>query len=394
LHCGYPQIAAAWYRQTRRQNYNAKNNTDRKYTHMSNNWLAMLNSYALDNLSAEATREELTAYAASTDVQMADLSSQTIIEVTGTDATAFLQGQLCNDIALVSPTQAQITGYCTPKGRLLALPTIVGFESGYRLLLPADVAPAFLKRLSMFVMRSEVTIKVLEDWVATAIVESSSAQPGTLEAHLGALPVGALSTASAENVQLIRWHDDNSGAHIGKAGSKSRARYLRLAPVSDQLTLWQGADDVVKRSANVWRLSDISAGIPSITQGIVESFVPQMINLQLINGLSFTKGCYPGQEIVARMQYLGKLKRHMQVFKCSTATPVTHFTDSMVPGGSLSSGTDENAGIVVDAMPLSASAFLILAVTKVAAVDAGFSVADIPLEALDMPYDLPSLEVA
>lgn len=354
---------------------------------MSKEWLDMLLSEGVDNESANQIMAETDAYVTSPKVQLSDLSSHKIYELTGADATAFLQGQFCNDLAKVSPTQAQITGYCTPKGRLLALPTILGFDGGYRLVVPADVAPAFIKRLSMFVMRSDVVIKELEDWVAIGITAPSSGDIGLLGESMGALPVGALSVASGDNMQLICWHEDSSG-------SSSRTRYLRLAPVADQMALWQSEADAGKRTARTWRLADISAGVPSITEGVVEAFVPQMINLQLIDGLSFTKGCYPGQEIVARMQYLGKLKRHMRVFKLSIKDLTSDFGDCLLPGKTLTSGADENAGIVVDAMPMSSSHALVLAVTKVTASEEGFSIAGAPLESLNMPYELPSLEVA
>lgn len=354
---------------------------------MSKEWLDMLLAEGIDNKSVESSWLDHDAYATASVAQLSDLSSHSIYEITGADATAFLQGQFCNDLAQVSPTQAQITGYCTPKGRLLALPTILGFDNGYRMIVPADVAPAFIKRLSMFVMRSDVVIKELENWIAIGITAPSSGELGQISADLGALPAGTLSVASGENMQVICWHDDYSGV-------QARARYLRLAPVSEQLKLWQASADADKHSSSTWRLADISAGIPSITQGVVESFVPQMVNLQLINGLSFTKGCYPGQEIVARMQYLGKLKRHMRVFKFAIADLDGDFAELASPGKPLGSGADQNAGIVVDVMPVSSTDALVLAVTKVTAGEEGFSIAGASLASLEMPYELPSLDVA
>ncbi|MFK7995311.1 MAG: folate-binding protein YgfZ [Granulosicoccus sp.] len=355
---------------------------------MCREWLEMLHASGIGNTSVHDAPVELNAYVTSDKAQLSDLSSQTIYEVTGADAAAFLQGQFCNDIAKVSSTQAQITGYCTPKGRLLALPTIVGFECGYRMLVPVDIAPAFIKRLSMFVMRSDVVIRELSDWVAVGITATPSGELGQISASAGTSPVGVLSVATGENMQLVRWHDDNSSG-------QPRARYLRLATVSEQLTLWHAAVKADKRSSRTWRLADISAGIPGITGGVVEAFVPQMVNLQLINGLSFTKGCYPGQEIVARMQYLGKLKRHMRIFRLSLDELTEDISDALVPGKALAAGTDENAGIVVDAMPLSSTSAMVLAVTKVTTAGAAdFSLAASPLEPVGMPYELPSLDVA
>lgn len=377
---------------------------------MTNEWHEILNASDAVQQSKTDSMAALAAYVSGDTPQLSDLSSYRVYEVVGSDATAFLQGQFCNDIAAVSSTQAQITGYCTPKGRLLALPTIVGFEGGYRMLVPSSVADAFIKRLSMFVMRADVSITPLTDWVVVGITADTTGNVGELAQYLGALPVGLLSASSEAATdnpgQIIRWHDDVTGATAddmppntedgspqdGHAGNASRARYLRLAPLASQKHLWNAIDNNDrKHSESSWRLADISAGVPSVTEGIVEAFVPQMINLQLINGLSFTKGCYPGQEIVARMQYLGKLKRHMRVFSLSLKGVDSN--EALRPGAALSLDTDENAGIVVDAMPFSPEFALVLAVTKVTPAQGAFALAGVPLEPRGMPYELPSLEV-
>ena len=356
---------------------------------MSKEWLDTVRNDGAPTLSVADSLNDLNSYTTSSSIQLSDLSSYWVYEITGDDASAFLQGQFCNDLASASPTQAQITGYCTPKGRLLALPTIVGFEGGYRLLLPDDVAEAFIKRLSMFIMRSSVTIRRLENWIALGITtDTESANTGdSLADQLGALPVGVMSVSSGQNSQIIRWHDCYASAD-------RRARYLRIAPVDQQLAVWHAVEAGSKHSDKAWRLSDVSAGIPSVTKAVVEAFVPQMVNLQLINGLSFTKGCYPGQEIVARMQYLGKLKRHMRIFRASLDSSSTDINDCLKPGITIRSGSDDAAGVIVDAMPMSDATALILAVTKVTANDAEFALGEMTLEGLDMPYDLPSLSVA
>ena len=379
---------------------------------MNNDWDELLHASDAVQQSTTDSMVALGSYVSTTTPQLCDLSSYRVYEIGGSDATAFLQGQFCNDIAAVSSTQAQITGYCTPKGRLLALPTIVGIEGGgYRMLVPESVAEAFIKRLSMFVMRSDVSITVLEDWVGVGVIADAAGDLGELAPILGALPVGLLSASSdqAENNpgQTIRWHDDFSGStghdrasgmdtgssQDGRIYPSQRARYLRLAPIARQKQLWTAINENERKHSDaVWRLADISAGVPSVTRGIVEAFVPQMVNLQLIKGLSFTKGCYPGQEIVARMQYLGKLKRHMRVFR--VALEGMDVNGVLVPGATLSLDSDENAGIVVDAMPCSSDTALVLAVTKVTPAPGTFALTGAPLEPQGMPYELPSLEVA
>ena len=385
---------------------------------MTNDWDELLHASDAVQQSKTDSMASLASYVSAAKLQLCNLSSYRVYEIRGSYATAFLQGQFCNDVAAVSSTQAQITGYCTPKGRLLALPIIVGIEGGgYRMLVPENVAQAFIKRLSMFIMRdasgkvSDVSITELADWVAVGITADASGNVGELASGLGALPVGLLSASTDQTVdnpgQIIRWHDDFSGVsgdditmgtdtgspHYGDNKHSPRPRYLRLAPIASQKKLWDVIDDKDRKHSDlVWRLADISAGVPSVTQGIVEAFVPQMINLQLINGLSFTKGCYPGQEIVARMQYLGKLKRHMRVF--SVALKGIDANEDLKPGAALSLDADENAGIVVDAMPCSSETALVLAVTKVTPAHSTFALAGVPLEPRRMPYELPSLEVA
>lgn len=356
---------------------------------MTNEWHELLSASSAVQQSTTESISALAGYVANDTPQLTDLSGYRVFEISGGDATAFLQGQFCNDIAGVSSTQAQITGYCTPKGRLLALPTIVGANNNYRMLVPDNVAEAFIKRLSMFVMRSDVTITPLNDWVVVGVTADASGSVGPLSEHLPELPTEVLSATGEQSTddpgQTIRWHDDVTRV--------SRQRYLRLAPLASQKALWNAIDnDEHKHAQASWRLADISAGIPSITEGIVEAFVPQMLNLQLINALSFTKGCYPGQEIVARMQYLGKLKRHMRVF--TLALDGIDVNALLKPGVTLSLDADENAGIVIDAMPYSSDKALVLAVTKVTPAQSEFALAGTALEARNMPYELPSLEVA
>lgn len=348
---------------------------------MNNAWFDLLKSSNIDVPTSSSDVAEASVPMAEDVPQLVDLSGLSILEITGEDASSFLQGQFCNDLNQVSATQAQLTGYCTPKGRLLALPTIVGFEQGFRLLMPAELKEAFTKRLSMFIMRSRVTLTEREDWICTGIVTDRSGALGSAAAELGSLPAAPMDAATSQTQQIIQWQGDHSDG--------LRARYLVLASVEDQIRLWQAASRLPRRSQSTWRLGDISAGVPSITGGTLEAFVPQMINLQLINGLSFTKGCYPGQEIVARMQYLGKLKRHMRLFVSQSGASSS--SEAPVPGDALSTASDDNAGVVVDAVLQQGGGLWLLAVVKVSANEETLFCRDRELEAHALPYELPSL---
>ncbi len=357
---------------------------------MSEQWAEMLRANGLlvqgDSEPVPASVDELTW----STPQLIDLSGFKIIEITGDDASDFLQGQFCNDLSVVSSTHAQITGYCTPKGRLLALPTIVGFAGGYRVLVPESVATDFVQRLRMFIMRAKVVVTERDDWLCTGIIADESGNVGPLQDLLGALPAAPLDVASGEQMQLIRWHDEPHGS---PTAGRLAARYLILTSVTDQLALWSAVDKNQWCSAPRWQLADIQAGVPCITAGVSDTFVPQMINLQLINGLSFTKGCYPGQEIVARMQYLGKLKRHMRLLHLPLAatTEASAEPTLTLPGDTLSTADDANAGIVVDAVRIGDSHLALLAVVKVSANTAPLRLQGHDLVAVDLPYALPSL---
>jgi folate-binding protein YgfZ len=348
---------------------------------MSNEWVEILKSYEIEPFDADAATMAQVEKTSQETPQIVDLSGFSIVEVTGDDAQAFLQGQFCNDLKQVSSTHAQITGYCTPKGRLLALPTIVGIDSGFRLLVPQSVKEAFIKRLSMFVMRSKVSIREMSEMRCVGVIAADDGTGGIIQSLFGSVPVAPFDVSTSPNVQIIRWHDDHA--------RRQRARFLVIADNETIKSLWNGQTEVVRSGHGAWRLADISAGVPSVTGGVVEAFVPQMMNLQLIDGLSFTKGCYPGQEIVARMQYLGKLKRHMRFFQLPLqATPVS---TSPVAGSKLSCGSDQEAGVVVDAAQLGDDAIFMLAIVKVSANEGVLQYEDRDLVAHDLPYELPSL---
>jgi len=315
-----------------------------------------------------------------------DLSDLVVIEATGADATEFLQGQFCNDLAAVSAVQAQLSGYCTPKGRLLALPIVVGTEPGFRLLVSRSVSEAFIKRLSMFVMRADVTLEIKDECLCAGVISDANGQWGDAFAeispavdNLGSEP---FFVATEENRQVIAWHPI-------ELDGVSRQRRLIITTKTELLAHRKKHDSEVQAPMNLWRMGDIQQGVPSVVAGTSDAFVPQMVNLQLINALSFTKGCYPGQEIVARMQYLGKLKRHMQRF-VSTVDDGVDAHGVAVAGDALVNGDDDNAGIVVDAV-LSNGTIEVLAVVKVSADADAFTVNGISLTLAPLPYDLPSV---
>ncbi|ASJ72380.1 YgfZ/GcvT domain-containing protein [Granulosicoccus antarcticus] len=347
---------------------------------MSNQWAEALQANGLSDKVCDQAVTPVVANDLADKSQLVDLTSLSIIDFTGTDAAAFLQGQFCNDLTKVSVTRAQITGYCTPKGRLLALPVIVGIADGYRLLVPASIKDGFLKRLTMFIMRSKVVVTERTDWACLGLISDAAGHTGEAGQQLGALPPSAMDVATSEAQQLICWPSGSD--------SPSAVRYLVMASINDQIALCKNSGIALQASNAVWRLADIGAGMPSVTTATQESFVPQMMNLQLIDGLSFTKGCYPGQEIVARMQYLGKLKRHMRRF--SVSPDASGKVAVPLAGASLQAGEDVDAGVVIDAVLAADGRAQLLAVIKVSAAATAFSIDGQPLQPLELPYELPS----
>jgi len=223
-----------------------------------------------------------------------------ILDVTGEDAQSFLHAQVPSDIRTLNTESAQISGWCTAKGRLLTTFVIWPIENGYRLVLAADVRDAIAKRLKMYVMRLKVQVTPATD-VVYGLLNSCMA----LKNH--PLPTADWQVTRFEQVTAVRL--DNT-------------RDLLTGPESE---LKQLASSGAATNPVAWMLSDIAQGFPLVTQATSEHYVPQMVNLDKLGGVSFKKGCYPGQEIVARTHYLGKIKRHM--YRISSAQPMTPGTE-------------------------------------------------------------------
>lgn len=320
---------------------------------MNNDWITFLESAGANHDASGFLHFSAEWQSLADTVSLIDLSYLTVIDISGDDATSFLQAQFCNDLAQVTDSAAQLSGYCSPKGRLLAIFTVFSHKDGFRLILPRSVAAAFEKRLKMYVLRAKVTITRRVDLVCCGIMADYQSEIGPLDTLLPVLPLDVLGVIAPvddePDFSLLRWHD----AHLSDGGEQQtassdkpasgRKRYLRICATSAAELFWTQAQAVDYAGDAVWRLADISAGIPTIGGHTQDEFVPQMVNLQLLNGLSFKKGCYPGQEIVARMQYLGKLKRQMRRYQAS---------GSVVPaaGSTLVTQTNADAGKVIDAV--------------------------------------------
>lgn len=238
-------------------------------------------------------------------MQRARLSRYGLLSVTGADARAFLHAQLTNDIEHLPADRWALAGWCSAKGRLLASFLVIPSPDGFLLQLARDLAAPVAKRLSMFVLRSKVKIADLSDtWVQLGVWDTDM---------------------SGE----VSWRGNIATVRVGER------RFLQIGPSAELTQPVPGANEADEVQ---WTLQEIRAGRPLITSATQDQFVPQMVNFETLGGVDFQKGCYPGQEIVARAQYRGQVKRRM----VHTRAPA---------GVSLQPGQEFNGGTVVDAAP-------------------------------------------
>lgn len=307
----------------------------------------------------------------------ADLSDITVIAAHGRDVQSFLQGQFSNDITNVSASRSQLSSYCTPKGRMLANFRLFARDDGVYIALPAALSETFLQRLRMFVLMADVTLEdVSENFIHLGVSGPDAASE--LEAILGQVPQSVDDALTLDGCTLIR----TPGMH---------PRFEIFGTLECMQKLWEALN---VRCAPIgqpaWGLLRVMAGVPMIQPGTSEAFVPQMANMELVNGVNFKKGCYPGQEVVARMQYLGKLKRRMYLGRIAVEPPPE-------PGTELFSAErpDQGVGRIVEAYPHPDGGCMALAVTQIESMRQGevrLGAADGPLfEPAELPYELPEV---
>ncbi len=311
--------------------------------------------------------------AAINDDILCDLSHVALIRASGDDSSNFLQGQFSNDVRQVSTRRHQLSSYSTPKGRMLSLFRLFQRDEAYYLSLPQSLLESTLKRLQMFVLMSKVQLEDVSEQLVRFGLSGPNAER-LLQEQFGELPAEADEALTQDEITLLRI----PGPH---------PRFEIHGTVALMQNLWQSLTSHTRKvGADCWELLDIRAGLPSVYRETAEVFVPQMINLQLINGVSFKKGCYTGQEIVARMQYLGKLKRRM--YRAHADTSVRP-----VPGNELSSphsASGQGAGKVVKVAPSPNGGFEVLCVLEIIAADSGeiYLAGDdsVKLHLLTLPY--------
>jgi hypothetical protein len=297
------------------------------------------------------------------------LVDQGIIRASGEDAPGFLHNLMTNDVQNLPADGVRFAGLCSPKGRLLA--TFHIWHEGDDLLLglSADILPAILKKLSMYILRSKVRLADASQEMVVLGLAGPDAEP--LLRNVGAEIPEAMHSAPIAGGRVLR---------LGKA------RFVVALAVRTAIETWpQLAGKARPAGLASWRWLEIAAGQPRVEARTQEAFVPQMMNMEVpeVAGVVFTKGCYPGQEIVARTQYLGKVKRRMYRAKMETALPPG--TDVFTPEAG-----DQHCGALVTVAPSPEGGHEYLVVVQSSGAEAGEIHVGSPtgprLQLLSLPY--------
>ncbi len=262
-----------------------------------------------------------------------------VIQVRGADAATFLQQQLSQDFLLVPAHTARLAAYCSPKGRMLAsvvaIPVGEDQDPGQRqwnLVLPRDLVEPMRKRLSLFVLRAKVTLTdASADWQVWGAVGQ------TASATLAAAGLPADAPAWTCLGKIAPWPSSCVATVLPPAPQCPRV--LLLCPSTQPLP-----NDLTMAPPHTWDWAEVASGIAHVPALHTEAFVPQMLNFESVGGVSFKKGCYPGQEVVARSQFRGAIKR--RTVRASAAVPLHPGDEVYEPGQAR-----EPVGVVVQSAP-------------------------------------------
>ncbi len=298
-----------------------------------------------------------------------------LLLVNGEDASSFLQNQLSNDIDLIDENCFQLSAYSTPRGRMLGIFRIVKIENGYILIMPISILPTVLQRLQMFIIRARVTLA------------DASAHFSRFAIQSGQQSVIRNTMLPDEPGKVIQT-DSLISLHLGEVNHLSRFLLLDLS-IDELKSIWKTFSALLPvNDFKNWRLSEIKAGIPVIYPETSEEFVAQMSNLNLLDGINFRKGCYPGQEIIARMQYLGKLKRRMFLAQLGTDNCPEAGDDMTTQGSQVADGS----GKIVDAIIDQHGQCFCLFIAQIAKTSSQklqlLKQPEIKIQLLDLPYHI------
>jgi folate-binding protein YgfZ len=285
-------------------------------------------------------KSELTATA--NDNVLCDLNHLGLLEISGADAVAFLQGQVTNDVKLLmgqdNKSSAHYSAYCNPKGRMLALFLAFAQHDHLYLQFNRTLLEPIMKRLKMYVMRSKVEIKD---------ASNSMIKFGLNGPDATSILAGMFSKVPAQDYELVSL---DNGAVLKLPSTDNHSRFQIFIDAENAPIIW----DALKPKTRLvgkpcWDWLEIQAGIPDVELATQEQFVPQMLNLDILNGINFKKGCYTGQEIVARTHYLGSVKRRTYLTSLNTGNLDT--VQAPKAGDKVSDATQNEVGQIVRTAP-------------------------------------------
>lgn len=311
----------------------------------------------------------------SQDLLLSNPLERGLIKVSGVDAETFLQNQLTNDIRNVSESNHQLSAWCSPKGRIIATFKVFKREGDFYLTLSRDLIERVEKKLRLYVMMSKV---IIEDVSNTMIHFSFSGKESDkqIENILGVKFSTNHETLHQKSISFLYTHIDES-TNVSRFD-------IFVDDIDEAKQLWNQLNEVSSPVGDKGiHLMNILSGLPEITAKSSEDWIPQMVNYIQVEGVDFKKGCYPGQEVVARLNYLGKTKRRMYRIEINT---------DQLPaiGEEIKSDTDNNAGKILNSVINAKGKVDALAVLKIADAIKSLSLVinDAPISLLELPYSV------
>ena len=295
----------------------------------SSDWQTFLNQCGansnanrlIDFAGADAKLESETK-----NITLMPLSQYSLLQVSGKDKQSFLHGQLITDVKQLQPMQSQYSGWCNARGQLIANLLLLNVGDHYLLLIHSELKDYVLKRLGMFILRADVNITDVTD---------SMPMIGIANVDQPSIDLGLDTKLDESDIAGI-----DQGFICCLPGEQNR--YLLFAELESLSTLiLSGKDQISFAGADAWQLLNIQAGIPWIGTATQEQFLPQMLNLDQFDALSYQKGCYPGQEIIARLHYRGEVKKRIQFI---------HTRDPIHAGSTIKTKEGNKAGTVINAV--------------------------------------------
>ncbi len=344
---------------------------------MNNNWQTfLLENGAESNPSGLMVFDNETGSNKTTqeNTVICDLSQYSTVVVAGEDAATFMQGQFTNDVNLVTENNSQLSAFCNNKGRMIANFRLFKHQNNYFINLHSSLVETAINHLQNYILRSQVVLQdVSEQLIHLGICGEQAAT--LLSTYVDTISDEIDSVSFNEQYIFIR-------------AAGETPRYEIFCDIEHARQLWHDLSQQIKAvNSSSWDYLNIQAGIPCIDINTSETFVPQMANMELINGVSFNKGCFTGQEIVARMHYLGKLKK--RCFKIHIATDTAPLAGDKLFAENARAG--QNTGEIIMAAKNPESGYDALAVIQIADTESGLFLndADGPVVTVKtLPYEL------